>query len=220
MSDKPPDKVTLIVLKRTHQVVAVATRQAVPETALAVSEKPGELAVNAAEELKVLVGSSLVVRDLIGPTSGSPLGVPDLISSGVTFPASELDVITVDLNPNVFKIKNARSFVIGDDKKLTPGVDPTSSSTSVALHAIANRITVTLSEPPAQDTPVTVWIYRDDGTKPPEAVEGEIKKPDATLTSPPTFASVDLDVSLSTGAAYHFLALVQGYKPAVYEQQI
>lgn len=213
------EKVTLVVLKRTRQVMAVATRQAVPATALAVGKEDNQLAENAAEELKVLVGTQLVVRDLVGPVSGSPAAVPDVITSGITFSTSDLDVITVDLNPNVFKLKDARDFVVDADKKLAPGLDPTANATEITLHATLRRITLTLSAIPAKDTPVTVWIYRDDRSRDPEPREGVIKQLDPVLTSPPSGVSIDLDGNLSKGD-YHFLALVQGYKPAVFEQQV
>jgi hypothetical protein len=213
MSEKPTDKVTFVVLKSTRQIMAVATRQALPATAVPTgSEDEKQLAANAADELKVLVGDNLVVRDLFDPIGGSPL--TDQLAT-IVLPASQLEVVTVDFKPTEFKIKDARGLVIGTEKKPKPveGQDPQ----SITLNATATRVRVGLLDLPAQDTEVTVWVYPDDGSTPFPAA-GVIKKPEEVF-SPPRGASVDLPVFLKTGD-YHFLALVQGYKPAVFHQDI
>jgi hypothetical protein len=212
MSEKPTDKVTFVVLKSTRQIMAVATRQALPATAVPTgSEDEKQLAANTADELKILVGDNLVVRDLFGPIGGSPL--TDQLAT-IVLPASDLEVVTVDFKPAEFNIKDARGLVIGAEQKPKPteGQDPK----SVTLDATATRIRVGVLDAPAQDTEVTVWTYPDNGSAPSPAA-GVIKKPEG-LFSPPLGASVDLPVRLQPGS-YHFLALVQGYKPAVFEQQ-
>jgi len=208
MSEKPPDKMTFVYLKNTRQVLAAATRQAVPTTAVKTgSETDEQLAANAANELKVLVGDELLVRNLLFKLFplNPPSSQPNLIPAGIRLPASELAVITLDLKPPEFK--DSRKYFIDDDKKPKLSADP-----DFDFNAGATEVSVKLQAPTPQALNVTVWIFRDDRTKLPILLESSIPKD----VEP---AKCVMPVGLATGA-YQFLVLVQGYQPAVHEQKI
>ena len=212
MSQKPPDKMTFVFLQRTGQVLAAATRQAVPKTAILTgSETKEELAAITANELKALVGAELLVHDLQAESfPGSPPSVtPSAIESGIALPATELSVITLDFKAGLFK--DSRKFVIDEEKKPQLSLDPV----SLDFTATSTEVSVSLAAPATKDTNVSVWVFRDDRTKPPRLLEGAIDKEAA---SPPNQTCV-IPVGLSTGS-YHFLVLVQGYQAAVYERTL
>ena len=208
MSEKPPDKMTFVYLKNTRQVLAAATRQAVPATAVKTgSETDEQLAANAANELKVLVGDELLVRNLlfnILPVN-TAFNNPDFIPAGISLPASELAVITLDLKPLEFK--DSRKYFIDDDNKPKVSADPTFTFTPGAT-----EVSVKLQHPTPIALNVTVWVFREDRSQPPILLESSIPKD----VDP---AQCVIPVGLET-EDYQFLILVQGYKPAVQAQKI
>ena len=212
MSEEPRDKMSLIYLTRTGQILAAATRGAVPAGAVPTgSETDEQLAANAAKELKILVGDEIVVRDL--PVHSLPTSlptVPELITAGFSLPSTELNVITLDLDLSLFR--DARNFVIEDKK---PPPQPSLDPTRINVDANATSVKVTLPAKPATKTAVSVWVYHDDKSKPPDQLNGEID-PAAT---PPGDTECTLPVRLATGLHY-FLTLVQGYKAIVLEDRI
>jgi hypothetical protein len=207
---KPPDQMTFVYLQRTGQVLAAATRQAVPKTAVPTgSETKEELAANAANELKSLVGTELFVRDMAAKfLLPAPAG-PAVITSGISFPATELAVITLDFKPVLFK--EARKFIIDEEKKPQLSLDPT----LLVFTATATDVSVDLNAAVTKDTNVTVWVFRDDRSKGPTLLESTVDKDE----SPPKNQKCVMPIGLSTGD-YHFLLLVQGYLAAVYERSI
>jgi len=208
MSEKPPEKMTFVYLKNTRQVLAAATREAVPSTAVKTgSETEEQLAANAANELKVLVGDELLVRNLLFKILplNTVLNKPDLIPAGIRLPATELAVITLDLKPSEFK--DSRKYFIDDDNKPKVSAEPTFTIT-----AGATEVSVLLSAKTPIPLNVTVWVYRNDRTKLPILLESSIPKD----VDPPQCV---MPVGLETGD-YQFLILVQSYKPAVHEKTI
>jgi hypothetical protein len=219
MSQKPPDKMSLVFLKRTRQVMAGATRTAVPTIAVPTgSETDDEKKKNAADELKVLVGPDLVVRDLpiksftVGPSPGfaitSVSTVPDFIKSGVLVVPSELEIVTTDFKQNIFR--DSRLYFIDSDAKPVLSSDPA----SLTFKATLTDLRITLTAAVAADTTVSILIYVKSSLDPPVPVDCKIEE------DQPNPRECVISVRLTTGVTYQFLTLVQGYVPAVFEQTV
>src|SRR5258705_3685272 len=151
MSKKPPDQMTLIFLRCTGQVLAAATRAAVPAIAVPTgSEKDEEKVKNEVAALKVLVGEQLLVRRL--PVAFAPL--PEFLRTGIAFPTADLRALTTELKRPV--ISNSRLYFVDVENKVQLGADPS----SITLSATTTTITVALPAPVADDTDVLIQSYK------------------------------------------------------------
>lgn len=203
----PVNKMTFVFLKRTRQILATATRLALPPNAIPTgSETKEQLAANSAAELKRLVGGELRVRNLPVQPLTNGAAAFDLVKSGFSFPATELDVITDDFKPTSFA--DPRMYFINEENVMRAGADPSVLTVTVTATKISIEVAAI-----THDTNVVVWVFRDDNTKPPFPLDGVIKKD----VAPPL--KVEIPVALTPGN-YHSLILVQDFLPAIYEQNI
>jgi len=206
MSQKPPDQMTLLVLKSTNQVLAALTRAAVPDSAKTKGDETDEQkAKNQTAELDVLVGVRLTVRDLRVTST-----IPTLIEEGISFSANDLAAVTVDLDPKVLIGPSLYSL----DSKTKPqlGLDPS----TLIFTASVTSITLELPNAATEDTGFWIEIYEKGKFQQLQIVSGTIEK-----SSPfPGNQKVSKSIQLAPGKTYQFLTFVQGYQPLVYEKAL
>lgn len=205
----PANKMTFVFLKRTGQILATATRLALPPNAILTgSETTDQRAAISAAELKRLVGDELPVRDmpLVSLTAGASSF--DVVASGIRFPANELDVVTGDFKPT--SVADPRQYYIDKENLTKLGTEP--DPTSFIVTVTGTKITIVFTSIPDDSSNVLVWVFRDDKTKDPILLDGVISKA-------VTVSTVEMPVALTPGN-YHVLVLVQGFRPAIYAQSI
>jgi len=206
MSQKPPDQMTLLVLKSTNQVLAALTRAGVPDSAKTKGDETDEQkAKNQTAELDVLVGVRLTVRDLRVTST-----IPTLIEEGISFSANDLAAVTVDLDPKVLIGPSLYSL----DSKTKPqlGLDPS----TLIFTASVTSITLELPNAATEDTGFWIEIYEKGKFQQLQIVSGTIEK-----SSPfPGNQKVSKSIQLAPSTAYQFLTFVEGFAPVVYERQL
>jgi hypothetical protein len=216
MSDKPPDQMTLVYLLRARQVLAVATRTAVPASAVSTgTESKEQTEKNAAAELKTLVGDQLLVRNLpvtlvkdnpAPPPVFVAIAEPVFVPDGISYQTADLGVATITSKPEV--LLNPRSYFI--DAKNTAQL--TFAPTNLKFSATRSNFIVTLPAPVVKDTGVWVQVYLQGGTEPVVVLQD-------TIIPTVTPTTIDFRVQLTAGT-YQFLTMVQGYAPIIYEKVI
>jgi len=203
MSQKPPDQMTLLVLKSTNQVLAAVTRAAVPANAITKGDETDEQkAKNQTAELDVLVGTRLTVRDLSVKST-----IPTLIKEGISFSANDLAAVTLDLDPKVLITPSLYSL----DSKTKPqqGLDPA----ALVFTATVTSITLKLPNGAVEDTGFWIEIYVKGKSQPLQIVSGTIEK----SATAPANQEVLKSIQLAPSTTYQFLTFVQGFQPLVYE---
>ena len=223
MSNKPPDQMTLIYLRQTRQVLAVATRTAVPVEAADTDTEAldqqtkvtPEQKNNSATELKTLVGTDLLVRNLpvtvVNPSPPPPiLAAPQFLSDGLSFPVSDLGVITTELD--LLVTLKSQSYFIDEKKKTQLALAPA----AIAFVASATEIKISLATAVASDTGIWIQIYVKNSADSPRTRQAIIEKEDPD----PKNKEKVLAEQLTTGTTYQFLVSVQGYAPVLYEKTI
>ena|ERR1700694_737580 len=220
MSQKPPEQMTLLYLKKSSQVLSALTRLAVPEIAVPTgNQSPAQQSKNELAELSVLVGKELLVRDLsvtsleiLPPPPPQPPfpapspapSIPHFVEDGVSFAATDLGVVTTDLVSAVL-LKPGQYF-IGPDGKPQLGADPT----GILLRPTQTALTIELPLPVTANT--GIWVQVRSGTLE-QNITGEI------LITAPDLKKISIPVQLTPGL-YHFLIMVAQYGPSVVEATV
>jgi len=203
------DKMTLLFLRQTNQVLAALTRVAVPESAVPKGneseDQKNEIEV---AELKILVGDNLFVRDLPVKLPAQITKVPQFIKTGRSFPSADLGVLTLDLDAAV--LMDSRKYVINSDNKPQLSFDPS----GITFSADTASITIELPAAVTVDTGVWVQVYLKDVEL--QTLICVIKKNDPD----PHNKKNSISVQLSHGDTYQFLTSVAGYKPIIYERTV
>lgn len=205
------EKMTLLFLKLTNQILAAITRVALPEGSVPKgNETEDQKKQNEAAELKVLVGEQLVVRDLPVKLVSPLIAIPQFIKTGISFHSTDLGVMTTDLDAAV--LLDSREYFINSDQKPQLGFDPG----TVGFHVTATEIKITLPSAVNADTGVWVQVNKIGGNLEPQTLTSVIKQSDPD----PHNKTASISAQLDAGSTYQFLTLVAGYKPIIYEQPV
>jgi hypothetical protein len=200
------ERVTLIFLKPTRQVLAALTRAAIPESALLKgNETPQQIKDEEEAELRQLVGQTLVARSFATDSDGP-------ITTNVSIPAAALGVLTVDFEQLL--LIEARSFIVGPDNTLKRGLDGNFKINGGATNdnkiEVQNaKIIITLASNVTEDK--AVWIATQTLGKEPVFQTEKIKS---------NTKSVELAFDLPGSEVHSILISIAGFQPVFFTKKI
>lgn len=196
-------KMTLIYLKKTRNILAAVTRAAPPEDAILKGNESDEQKKKIEEtELGILVGDQLVargVRDIV-PTP------PKSYDTEFNFPRDELGVLTVDPDNRV--LASPRSYYLDPDQELRNALLFSS------ITATGSKVTVSLPSDVTRDTEIWLQIHN--------VTTGEHHSPlSEKITATATVKNkIEFNVGLVSGNDYLFLAAGDGFQPVILEDTV